>query len=166
LNAPYQALRTSDGHFTVGAANDKLWPMFCRLLGRDDLPRDPRFATVAGRVKNRAALEAELERVTSTQTRAHWLARCEEIGIPAGPINTVPEAHADPHAIARSMVQEIDHPDAGRIKALGNPVKMSKSPPQLRKAAPRLGEDTRALLGELGYASAEVESLMRAVAVR
>ena len=166
LNAPYQALRTSDGHFTVGAANDKLWPMFCTLLGREDLPRDPRFSTLGGRVKNRAALEEELERVTSRKPRAHWLARCEEVGIPAGPINTVPEAHADPHAIARTMVQEIDHPEAGRVKSLGNPVKMSKSPPRLRKAAPRLGEDTRTLLAELGYATADVEALMRAEAVR
>jgi formyl-CoA transferase len=166
LNAPYQALRASDGHFTVGAANEKLWPMFCKLLGREELPKDPRFNTLAGRVKNRAALQDELEKVTSKETRAHWLARCEEIGIPAGPINTVPEAHADPHAQARGMVQELDHPEAGRIKALGNPVKMSKSPPTLRTAAPRLGEHTRELLAELGYAKTDVDALVTAGAVR
>jgi crotonobetainyl-CoA:carnitine CoA-transferase CaiB-like acyl-CoA transferase len=90
MNAPYQAFRASDGWFTVGAANSKLWPLFCGLLGRDDLPRDPRFESGALRVRHRAALEAEIERVTVTQPRAYWLARCEEAGIPAGPIYTIP----------------------------------------------------------------------------
>jgi crotonobetainyl-CoA:carnitine CoA-transferase CaiB-like acyl-CoA transferase len=166
LNAPYQAFRASDGHFTVGASNAKLWPLFCALLGLDELPRDPRFATLAGRLEHRAALERVIESVTVTKPRAHWLARCEEAGIPAGPINTVPEAHADPHAQARGMVQELEHPDAGRVKTLGNPVKMSKSPPRMRKAAPRLGEDSRAILRELGYADGDTEALVRERAVR
>jgi formyl-CoA transferase len=159
LNAPYQAFRASDGHFTVGAANEKLWPLFCQLLGLPHLTRDARFDTLGGRVRNRAALEFLIEAVTSTKSRAHWLARCEEVGIPAGPIYSVPEAHADPHAQARGMVQEIEHPDAGRVKTLGNPVKMSKTPPRLRKAAPRLGEDTRVILRELGYADGDIDAL-------
>lgn len=162
LNAPYQAFRASDGHFTVGAANEKLWPLFCGVLGLDHLTRDARFDTLGGRVRHRAELEPLIEAVTSTKPRAHWLARCEDAGIPAGPIYTVPEAHADPHAQARGMVQEVDHPDAGRVKTLGNPVKMSKSPPRVRKAAPRLGEDTRAMLRELGYADDDVAELARA----
>ena len=166
LNAPYQALAASDGHFTVGAANDKLWPLFCGLLGRDEFVRDPRFDTLAGRLKHRADLERAIEAVTVTQPRAHWLARCEAAGIPAGPINTVPEAHADPQAQARGMVQEVVHPDAGPVKALGNPVKLSKSPARLRKAAPRLGEDTRAILRELGYADGDIDTLLRERVVR
>ena len=73
--------------------------------------------------------------------RPHWLARCEEVGIPAGPIYSVPEALADPQAVARGMVEEYDYPGAGRVKALGNPVKLSRSPARLAKGAPRLGED-------------------------
>ncbi|MBI1736833.1 MAG: CoA transferase [Candidatus Rokubacteria bacterium] len=161
LNAPYQAFRASDGHFTVGAANDKLWPLFCALLGRETLVHDSRFETLAGRLAHRAELERAIEEVTATQPRAHWLARCEAAGIPAGPINTVPEAHADPQAQARGMVQDVVHPEAGRVKALGNPVKLSKSPARLRKAAPRLGEDTRAILRDLGYADGDVDTLVR-----
>ena len=159
LNAPYQALRASDGHFTVGAANENLWPRFATLLGRAELIGDPRFATVRDRVRNRAVLEPLLEAVTSKETRAHWLARCEAAGIPAGPIYTVPEALADPHALARGMVQEVPHPALGAVKALGNPVKMSLTPPRLRAAAPALGADAEAILRELGYADADIAAL-------
>jgi formyl-CoA transferase len=155
MSAPYQAFRASDGYFTVGASNEKLWPKFCALLGLSGLTADPRFVKVGDRVKNRAALEAEIERVTAKETRAHWLERCEAAGVPAGPIYTVPEALADPHALARGMVQELEHPVAGRVKVLGNPVKMSASPPAVRKAAPRLGEDNEAILAELRAKPAE-----------
>ena len=159
MNAPYQALRASDGYFTVGAANEKLWPLFCALIGRDALVRDSRFETVALRVKNRPALQEELETATLHHPRRHWLERCEQAGIPAGPIYSVPEALADPHAQARGMVQELPHPAAGPVKVLGNPVKMSRTPPQIRKAAPLLGEDTDDVLRELGYRPEEVAAL-------
>jgi formyl-CoA transferase len=159
LNAPYQALRASDGHFTVGAANDNLWPRFATLLGLPELIADSRFATVRDRVRNRAELEPLLEAVTSQETRAHWLATCEAAGIPAGPIYTVPEALADPHALARGMVQELPHPTLGAVKALGNPVKMSATPPRLRTAAPALGADADAILRELGYADTDIAAL-------
>ena len=108
---------------------------------------------------NQRELEREIELVTVGQTRAHWLAKCEEAGIPAGPIYSVPEALADPHAVARGMVQEYDYPGAGRVKALGNPVKLSRSPARLAKGAPRLGEDNDAVMGELGLGPAEIAAL-------
>jgi formyl-CoA transferase len=159
LNAPYQALEASDGHFTVGAANDNLWPRFAALLGLPHLIKDPRFDSVPHRLRNRAELETLIEAVTSQEPRAHWLAKCEQAGIPAGPIYTVPEALADPHAQARGMVQELAHPQIGRVKALGNPVKMSATPPRLRTAAPALGADTDAILHELGYVDGDIAAL-------
>jgi crotonobetainyl-CoA:carnitine CoA-transferase CaiB-like acyl-CoA transferase len=159
LNAPYQAFRARDGHFTVGAANSRLWPRFCQLLGLGHLIDDPRFATVGDRVKNQRELERLIEEVTVKQTRVHWLGRCEAAGIPAGPIYSVPEALDDPHAVARGMVLEYDYPGVGRVKALGNPVKLSRSPARLFKGAPRLGEDNDAVLGELGLDAAEIGAL-------
>jgi len=159
LNAPYQAFRASDGHFTVGAANNNLFPRFCALLGLDHLVKDPRFDNVANRLQHRAALESLIEAVTIRHPRAHWLAKCEEAGVPAGPIYSVPEALDDPHARARGMVQELTHPQAGRVKGLGNPVKMSKTPPVMAKAAPMLGEDTDAILRELGFDEPEISRL-------
>ena len=165
LNAPYQAFRASDGHFTVGAANSRLWPRFCQLLGLEHLASDPRFATVGDRVKNQRELERLIEAVTARHTRAHWLARCEEAGIPAGPINSVPEALDDLHARARGMVQQYEYPGVGPVNALGNPVKLSRSPARLRKPAPRLGEDNEAVLGELGLDAREIDALRAAGAV-
>jgi formyl-CoA transferase len=159
LNAPYQAFRASDGHFTVGAANDRLFPRFAALLGLPHLLEDPRFADVPRRLANRAALQTLIENVTVHATRAHWLERCEAAGIPAGPIYTVPEAHADPHAQARGMVQELAHSQLGRVKALGNPVKMSRTPPTLRTAAPALGADNDSILRELGLDAGEIGAL-------
>jgi formyl-CoA transferase len=159
MSAPYQAFRASDGHFTVGASNEKLWPLFAGVLGLDHLVSDPRFATVTSRLEHRTELEELVERVTGKEPRRHWLARCEAAGIPAGPIYSVPEALADPHAQARGMVQDVDHPMAGRLKALGNPVKLSASPATLRKAAPLLGEDTEPILVELGYDATEIARL-------
>jgi formyl-CoA transferase len=159
LNAPYQAFRASDGHFTVGAANDNLFPRFCALLGLDHLVKDPRFDSVAHRLQNRVPLEALIEAVTVQHPRAHWLRRCEEAGVPAGPIYSIPEALDDPHARARGMVQELTHPTLGPVKALGNPVKMSRTPPVMAKVAPALGEDTDAILRELGFGAAEIARL-------
>lgn len=159
LNAPYQAFRASDGHFTVGAPNAKLWSLFAEVLGLRHLVADPRFKTVGDRVARRAELEALVEDVTRHHPRAHWLARCEAVGIPAGPIYSVGEALADPQAQARGMTQEYEHPQVGRVKALGNPVKLSRSPATLRKAPPLLGEDNDAILRELGYTDAAIAEL-------
>jgi formyl-CoA transferase len=159
LNAPYQAFRASDGHFTVGAANDNLFPRFCALLGLDHLVADPRFDSVAHRLQHRATLERLIETVTVKQPRAHWLARCEAAGVPAGPIYSVPEALDDAHVRARGMVQELPHPTLGRVKGLGNPVKMSRTPPAMRRVAPALGEDTDAILREAGLDDREIAAL-------
>jgi crotonobetainyl-CoA:carnitine CoA-transferase CaiB-like acyl-CoA transferase len=159
LNAPYQAFRASDGSFTVGAANDNLFPRFCALLGLEHLVGDARFDTVAHRLENRAVLEALIEAVTVHQPRAHWLARCEAAGVPAGPIYSVPEALDDPHARARGMVQELPHPRLGHVTGLGNPVKMSRTPPIMARLAPALGEDSDAILRELGLGEGEIATL-------
>ncbi|HZM34431.1 MAG TPA: CoA transferase [Burkholderiales bacterium] len=141
LNAPYQAFKASDGYFTVGASNTKLWGLFAEMLGLKQLISDPRFADTGKRLENRAELEQLIEQVTAKQTRAHWLERCEKAGIPAGPIYSVAEALADPQAQARNMTWEYDYPGVGRAKSLGNPVKLSRTPARLYRIPPRLGED-------------------------
>ena len=86
LTAPYQALRTRDGHITVGGNNQKLWLRLCAAIGREDLPGDPRFATNADRMANRPALAAELESALAARDTAEWVDALLEAGVPAGPI--------------------------------------------------------------------------------
>lgn len=159
-SAPYQALKASDGYFTVGAGNDKLFAALCAVLGRKDFLADARFASRAARMLHRKALAAEIENITGRETRAAWLARLEQAGVPAGPINNYAEALADPHALARGMVVDLVHPGAGDIKALGVPVKLSATPGAVDRAAPLLGEHTAQILNELCYSESEREALV------
>jgi crotonobetainyl-CoA:carnitine CoA-transferase CaiB-like acyl-CoA transferase len=159
LSAPYQALRARDGYFTVGANNDKLFEAFCRAIDRPDLLEDPRFAGRAERLQHRAALIPEIEKTTASEDRAHWLGRLDRAGVPGGPINTYPEALADPHTVARQMVVDLVHPEAGALKALGIPVKLSDTPGAVDRPAPLLGEHTTEILTELGLSPAEQREL-------
>lgn len=146
LNAPYQAFRTADGYINIGAANQGNWQRLIRLIGREDLGEDPRFALNDGRMAHRAALEAELNAVFSTRTSAEWLAVLEEGGFPAGPVQSIREMHADPQAIAREMVPTVAHPVAGKMQTLGLPVKFSDTPGGVQCAAPTLGQHNAEIL--------------------
>ena len=165
LNAPYQAFPTSDGWITVGAANQKNWLRLLEVLDLPDLRDDPRFAGNDGRMANLSALEDILGARTVTQTSAHWLERMEQAGLPAGPVLDILQMHQDPHAVARDMFVETDHPVAGATKAIGLPVKFSGTPGGIACPAPLLGQHGREVLREFGYSDDEIDRLGREGAV-
>jgi formyl-CoA transferase len=160
MSAPYQAFEASDGSFVVGAANQKLWQAFIGVIQRPDLLGDPRFIENKERVVNRPLLAEMLKPVFKQKSVEQWVTSFLAAGVPAGPINDFGAALASDHAQARGMVQEIDHPVEGRIKALGFPVKLSETPQQVRFPPPLLGEHTRGIVEELGLGS-EVAALER-----
>ncbi len=155
---PYQVFRTADGWLTIGAATQALWERFCKVIGRAELIGDPRFASNAERVRNRAALVPMLEEVISTRPTAHWAAAFDAEGIPVGPVQGYDQVFADPQVRAREMAVEIEHPAVGRQRVLGVPYKLSDTPALVRRPAPRLGEHNAEILGETFRSAAKVKS--------
>jgi formyl-CoA transferase len=160
MTAPYQAIRCADGFITLAAANDRLFQRLCELVGHREWIGDPQFADDTARVRNRLALASLIESETIGRPRAHWIALFEANGLPCGPINNYEQVFADPHIRAREMVVETMHPTLGRIQTLGSPVKMSETPPDVRRRAPLLGEHTREILFEAGFTESEVTDIM------
>lgn len=140
--APYETLQGRDAHLVVAVGNPRLWEQLCAALDVPALAGDPRFATNADRLTNRAALRSELETVLRQWPIADVIARLEAREVPCGRVRTVEEALNDPQLLARGMVVAIDHPELGTIKTLGNPVKLSRSPASVRLPPPGLGEHT------------------------
>ncbi|CAN5768513.1 CoA transferase [soil metagenome] len=154
MAAPYQAVRAADGHFVLGANNDRLWQRLCAVIDRPDLAAHADYATNALRLANRTALIPALEESFAGRPKNDWVALLLEAGIPAGPINDYAETLGNEHTEARGMVMEIDHPIEGRVRNIGFPVKLSATPQQVRRHPPLLGEHRDEILAELGLAPA------------
>ncbi len=161
-SAPYQAFKTKDGYVTLGATTPPLWSAFCNVLGLRELERDPRFATNAERWANSRELAALIESVMVMRTSGEWYRIFEEAGIPCGVLNRYNQVLSDPHLIAREFFVDLSHPAAGTVRHVGSPARLSKTPPQMRTAAPRLGEHTHAILKELGFGTEEISELAAA----
>jgi crotonobetainyl-CoA:carnitine CoA-transferase CaiB-like acyl-CoA transferase len=165
MSAPYQALRTRDGHIMVGANNPRLWERLCRALGREDLVADPRFTTNADRMERREALVKELESALKNKDTEDWVTELLAAGVSCGPLRNYEQACQDPQTLARDMVITMQHPAEGEIRGLGIPVKLSDTPGSVRRPAPLLGEHTDGLLAELGYSASEISALREKGAV-
>ncbi len=159
---PYQTFPTADGWIAVAVGNDRQFERLCKVIGRPELADDPKFATNPSRVRNRDVLVPILEKVFLGRSTEEWCQVLLEADIPVGPINTVDKVLSDPQVIARSMVQEIDHPSAGRVKLVGPPYKLADTPARLRFHPPLLGEHTEEILGGLLGLSEEHIARLRA----
>lgn len=144
--APYQTYEASDGFFNLAVGNDRIFDAFCQDIGRPDLARDGRFKTNSSRVAHLGALNEVLEPVFKTKTAAEWVQRFDQANVPAGPILTVKQVLDHPQIEARAMLAEVQHPTIGSVKLVGNPVKMSATPPRIELAPPLLGQQTEQVL--------------------
>lgn len=163
---PWQAFATKEGYVVVATRQEVFWQKFCKVLDRMDLADDPRFATNADRVKNRAVLLPDLERVFLTRTAADWLERLRAAEVPAAPVNNLDRAFAEPPVAEREMIVEYDHPDVGKVRLPGNPIKMSGMPGTISKPAPRLAQHTDAVLARLlGFSTEQITGLRETGAI-
>ena len=161
LTAPYQAFPTADGWINVGGANQANWERIVKVIGRPELAQDARFLTNGDRMRNLEALTPLIAERLKLRSSADWIREFEAAGVPVGPVNRIGEMLADPQVVAREMVVEVDHPKAGRTRALGLPIKFSGTPGRVERAAPLLGQHTREVLAGLGYSAADIDRLQR-----
>jgi crotonobetainyl-CoA:carnitine CoA-transferase CaiB-like acyl-CoA transferase len=165
-NAPYQAFRAADGWLTIGATTKHNWSALCRALGLERLLNDSRFLDTNVRHAHRESLASTIEEVTTTMPAAHWLAVLEKAGVPCAPIQNFGQVFNDPHLIARDYFWDAPHATAGKVRQLGSPMRLSRTPVRRDRAAPLLGEDSVAVLAELGYAPADIERLLEREVVK
>mgnify|MGYP001259338290 CR=1 FL=1 len=151
---PYSKFRTKTCEIFIAAGNDPAFRKFCEFLGIPEVARDPRFATNGARVTNRAALTEILERRFAEEDGHELTRRMLEAGLPAGPVLHVDEAMAAAHTAHREMVAEM-----GWFRALGTPIKLSRTPGGARTPPPRFGEHAREVLAQHGFTDAEIEAL-------
>ena len=159
---PYQAFQTADGYIILAIGNDSQFARFCDLAGRAELASDERFAKNSNRVKNRDILIPDLIEILKTQTTDCWLEQLNLKGIPCGPIATIDQVFGNPQVRHRGMQLELDHPTAGKVPSVANPVNLSESPINYDKAPPLRGQHTEQVLGELlKLDSGQIEQLRR-----
>jgi crotonobetainyl-CoA:carnitine CoA-transferase CaiB-like acyl-CoA transferase len=158
---PYQVFEAADGPLIVATGNDRQNRDFCRLIGREDLADDARYATNADRVKNREGFISEVADAIRTKPRGPLLEVLEALHVPASPINQVGEAFANPQVIARKM--RIDLPATGArgktAPSVRAPMRLDGVDAHAERAAPRLGEHSDEVLGELGFSKEEIAAL-------
>jgi crotonobetainyl-CoA:carnitine CoA-transferase CaiB-like acyl-CoA transferase len=150
---------TAAGYMTVAALTDRQWAGLARAVERPEWLEDERFETPALRQKNiearlRVTQEALLERPA-----AEWLERLSAAGVPCGPVLTRNQVIHHPQVQEMKIVVETDHPVAGRLRQARPAARFSRTPPKIRRGAPRLGEHTREMLSELSYSDAEIAEL-------
>jgi CoA:oxalate CoA-transferase len=166
VQTPFQALPTKDGYIVVAVARQDWWEKFCQIINRLDLISDERFKTNPARTKNHKDLEEILTAITRTRNTAEWVADMEKADIACGPVNTVPQVAGDPHTLAREMITQVEHAQAGMLRVVNSPIKLSRTPVKLERASPVLGEHTEEVfMNLLGLSQADIAKLREEKAI-
>jgi crotonobetainyl-CoA:carnitine CoA-transferase CaiB-like acyl-CoA transferase len=156
---PAEAFKAADGFLNVVILNPDQYEKFCRALGDEGLVSEARFATNEARVANHPAFKARIEAALAGRTVNEWVERLIAVGIAAGPIYEFDQVFEDPQVRHMGMVREVEQPGLGSVRMLGFPFAAGGSRPPFRRPAPRLGEHTREVLGELGISASEIDRL-------
>ena len=158
--APYQTLKTADGYINIACLNEKLWQALCDAIERPDLSEDKRFETNADRVENMDALAVELETALSERTTDEWMTVFTDVGVPAGPVQTVADALSNEQTDARGMINTIT--DGNReIPVIEHPLNFKNAQSGFDAPPPKLGEHTNEVFAELGYTEQKLEHLRK-----
>jgi crotonobetainyl-CoA:carnitine CoA-transferase CaiB-like acyl-CoA transferase len=151
---PYQDFPTADGNMIIAIGNDGQFARFCQIVERPQWSTDTRYASNEQRVAHRGELIEEISRITQTRNTRTWIGALEAAGVPCGPINRIDEVFADPHVASRGTRVVMDHPLAGSLSLVANPIRFSATPIAYRRPPPLLGEHQNDVLRDwLGEAT-------------
>lgn len=153
--------RTLDGYIAILPYLNAHWEKFCRVVGRPELIEDPRFVTLAQRVKNIDATYSTTAEIMATRTTQEWIDLFEDSGVPNIVMNTLEDLAHDPHLVATGFWSFVDHPTEGRLRMPAFPVNFGATPAGLHRHAPRLGEHTLEVLREAGLAEERIRALIQ-----
>ncbi len=156
---PYQAFSAKDGYVILAVPNQGLWEKCCKGFGWNDLLEDGRFASNDLRVANREILVGIINDRFSLLDSSEIFKEMDALGVPCGPIQTIEEVMNHPQVLAREMLLDISHPNAGGIKVPAFPVKFSETPAVLQRHPPLLGEHTVEVLKEIGLSDEQIEKM-------
>jgi crotonobetainyl-CoA:carnitine CoA-transferase CaiB-like acyl-CoA transferase len=161
-SVPWQAFATSDGYIVTATRQEGFWKKLCAVLEHPELVDDPLYADNATRVKNRKIVVPRLEEIFRTRTTADWLARLRAADVPAAPVNNIDTAFAEPPVKEHEMIVEYEHPQVGKVRLPGNPIKMHGMGATISHPAPMLDEHTDAVLTRLLHLSTDEVASLRA----
>lgn len=156
---PYSTFRAKDREMIIAVGNDRQFATLCNLLGIPEIAEHESYKTNEARVRNRAQVTKILEERLKLKNVDEWTEMFQANNIPCGPINTMDKVFENPQILSREMVVEMDHPEAGEIKLVGSPIKLSRTKVRYEKHPPIAGEHTEEVLLELGYTLSEIEQL-------
>lgn len=160
---PYQTFRTRTKDIALAVGSQKLWKIFCPVIGRPELADDPRFRTNPDRIRNAPALIEILQAVLLEHGYEHWEALMLEHGIPVGAINDIAQLVEHPQVKARGSLVEMEHPRAGKVKIVGVPMRLSRTPGSVRTPSPKIGEHTDEVMQDfLGLSPSRIAELREA----
>jgi crotonobetainyl-CoA:carnitine CoA-transferase CaiB-like acyl-CoA transferase len=162
---PTSAFKTRDGYINIATTGGKMWERFCQALGAPDFLENADYRTAEARLKNRDALNAEIEAHLQSRDSADWVAHFNDAGVPSGPIYAIDKVFDDPQVKHLAMAQKVDGKGKRKLTLVGQPVSLSRTPSHLAAPPPKLGEHTDAVLKDFGFSKREIKALHKAGAV-
>lgn len=157
---PYSKFKALDGEMIIAVGNNRQFAILCEVLGVSEIAEDEKFRTNEARVENKLELTKVIENQLQLKPLHQWLDVFLQNNIPCGPIHTMDQVFNDPQVRAREMVLQVDHPEAGMVKLVGSPIKLSRTKPKMERHPPIPGEHTSEILQQAGYSLAEITQLI------